>query len=255
MKYKKRGFVLIVGLIAGLLLSFNFVYAEAKNLEIGLAFNTSNSVEFDYVSMSNLGFVDESININEYNPEYVYLLKLISSKKKLLHQIYFAPDFMILSDPPIELNETFVSLNLPFFADSKYIEVYYKNIKKLSVDISKQLCNKNKICDGNENYLSCPGECKFYSNDSLCLDVKDWFNISLEYWEDNYCDWDCYDDDDCFKANCNDGLKNGNETGIDCGNACFNTCKYPNKIITGMFVYEEREGFWEKIQNFFNKLI
>ncbi|MCX6749041.1 MAG: hypothetical protein NT076_05555 [Candidatus Pacearchaeota archaeon] len=255
----------ILGIPILFILLINTVYAEKIiNTKLSIA-RLNPEILNDYVQnypVGKLVFNDFSVNFLEIKMEdgfyelnssskELFEARLMSSRKKQLYSISFYPDFTILSDPPIELNETVVELNFPYSLDAKYIEIYYKNIKKLSVDISKQLCNKNKKCDGNENYLSCPGECKFYSNDSLCLNVKDWFNLSLEYWGDNYCDRDCYNDDDCFKANCNDGKKNGNETGIDCGKVCFNTCKYPNKIITGMSVYEEREGFWAKFRNFF----
>ncbi|MBW3015260.1 hypothetical protein KY330_02460 [Candidatus Woesearchaeota archaeon] len=51
-----------------------------------------------------------------------------------------------------------------------------------------QACNSNLICDGSENYLTCPSECKSGSKDSYCDGVSD-----------DRCDPDCdaVTDPDC----------------------------------------------------------
>ena len=257
----------ILGIPILFILLINAVYAEKIiNTKLSIA-RLNPEILNDYVQNYPVGkivFSNFSVSLLEikmengfYEPnsssKELFEARLISSRKKQLYSVAFYPDFIILSDPPIELNETVIELDLPYFSDAKYIDIYYQNKKKLSVDISKQLCNKNKICDGNENYLSC-ADCKLFINDSICSNAVEVLklNSTLEYWEDNYCDWDCYNDDDCFKANCNDGKKNGNETGIDCGKVCFNICG--KQVTTGKVVLDSGENIFIKIKNWFKSL-
>lgn len=192
----------------------------------------TNSIIFNdfIVSLLDLKIININ-NLNEFlnstNYTNSFIVHLLDIKNKLLYETSFYPDFTIYSDPPIETNETIVELNLPYYSDAKYLKVYYENEEKLNVGISQLLCNNNGKCENeyngfpnsNENYLSC-SDCKWYDKDNLCTGAGDVFNLSLRYWEDHYCDLDCYKDDDCNKENCNDGIKNQDETFVDKGGIC-----------------------------------
>jgi hypothetical protein len=147
---------------------------------------------------------------------------------------------------------------LPKLNDAKTFKIFYQGEEEFSWDIPFYLCDNNSICDGNENYLSCPSDCKFFDNDSLCNSDSG----------DNFCDYDCYLDDDCLIDNCNDGsingnisiceqgscydnIQNGNEQGVDCGGRCWDACPIcGNEVISGDEECEENISIDLTCQNF-----
>ena len=195
-----------------------------------------------------------------------FVLLLFSEQNTLLYKTYFDPSFIILSEPAEETNITYISLNLPFFPDAKYLKVYYKDELKLEQDVASLICNNNSICENNaagnenmsENYISCPSDCKWYDNDSLCNSDSG----------DNFCDYDCYNDSDCYIDNCNDGsingntsiceqgscydnIQNGNEQGVDCGGRCWNACPIcGNEVLSGDEGCEENISIDLTCENF-----
>ena len=48
------------------------------------------------------------------------------------------------------------------------------------------LCNEDNICDGFENYYTCPLDCDVNAEDDTCIT-----------FDDNLCDPDCFYDVDC----------------------------------------------------------
>ncbi len=208
---------------------------------------TPEGYEFQYVD-----FGDFSVDLDEIyviqsesttndseldkSAEWVFRAELVS-ETNTLSTIYFAPSFMILSDPPIEVNESEILLYVPYSADAKFLRVYKGNELKLEVNILKLICNLDSKCNNFETYLSCSSDCKWYSQDTICN----------SRYDDLYCDPDCEFDTDetdpeaeCFNLNCNKGgglsgaicekykcdnsLKDRFEEGIDCGGICPDGC-------------------------------
>lgn len=148
--------------------------------------------------------------------EYEFEAYVTDTYENPLYKADFSPFFIELTDPPIEKDESVVEITIPYNPLAKYLKVYYLEEEKLSIDLQNLLCNNNQICEENENYLSC-SDCNFYAEDGLCFEG---INPVLNYWNDHYCDPDCYKDDDCQKENCNDKIKNQDETSTDKGGVC-----------------------------------
>jgi hypothetical protein len=69
------------------------------------------------------------------------------------------------------------------------------------------------------------------------IEEQPYLNIYLREQETEYCDY-------CF-----DGIKNGDETGVDCGGSC-QSCETKQRIS----IYK-KPSFWTKIETWFEKLI
>ena len=210
-------------LVIGILLALTVPVFGQEVLNIGLnvsrdlSTNSHNEFSIKNVSISHISVGRLSWTSENRGGHFRAELK---SNKETIHTITFNPSFILLSDPPIILNYTYVRLVLPYYENVSRIDVYYKNSSVLSENISSYLCNEDGVCNDYENYLSCPTDCLFYENDSLCLGVEGAYGVSVDFWEDGYCDPDCYNDNDCEGENCNDGIKNQNETFPDEGGEC-----------------------------------
>ena len=149
--------------------------------------------------------------IQDYSPGFgEFSAKLTTSSGRELSRSNFQPSFYILSNPPTETDTETVTLNFEYKEQAEFLEVYHNNNQKLKINIKELLCNKNSVCEENENYLSCQKDCPLYSEDGLCSG----------YSGDNYCDTDCYNDSDCDQENCNDNIQNQDETAVDQGGVC-----------------------------------
>lgn len=197
---RKIGFLLLIILLLNFPI-FLVSASEMKVFYIALSVDNTDSVELNFLEINKAMYVDESIEQEEYGD--VFLLKMFSDTGNILHEVYFSPDFIIYTDPPVFLNETSVSLNLPYHEDAGYIKVYHNGDEKLVADISEFLCNNNEECDSTENYYSCPSDCEINASDGICVNAAEELGLTdengriLNYWKDGYCDPDCYKDDDC----------------------------------------------------------
>ncbi len=188
--------------------------------------------------------VQESYETNEFDTGDFKAEVLAGSNEVLYETEFPEPDFMVISEEETTLLEyDTVDIYFPYNENSKTLNVYYKDELKLTEDISILLCNKNSICDENENYLSCSQDCHQFSEDGVCWGFSG----------DKFCDIDCYDDEDCHEGvdNCNDGSIGGNpalcqetcydgvqnqdEEGIDCGGSCIDICQ---SILSGLVIAE-----------------
>ncbi len=92
----------------------------------------------------------------------------------------------------MKLNETNITLQLPYFAEGKQVNIYNKNIKALEIPVLQfaDTCG-NAVCDPQESYESCNKDCKSGGKDDYCDSVSD-----------GVCDSDCADgqDGDCAVA-------------------------------------------------------
>jgi hypothetical protein len=99
--------------------------------------------------------------------------------------------FLIMSDPPVETDQSFVSLRIPYNSRMKHVNIYKADKQIFSQDL--RLCNNNGICDTDyESSLSCPKDCPPYREDKTCINDSD-----------GICDPDCLSglDPDCSSGN------------------------------------------------------
>ncbi|MDO8459512.1 MAG: hypothetical protein Q7S74_00215 [Nanoarchaeota archaeon] len=66
------------------------------------------------------------------------------------------------------------------------LRVTYSGQEKLFTDLKESLCNTDKICEGFEDYYSCPSDCTINAKDNQCI-LK----------ADSLCDPDCIYNPDC----------------------------------------------------------
>jgi len=189
----------------------------------------------DTVNLINFEISEGSESINLMDEEKDYKVELKTKEGSIIYIKYFDLDFKAYIDilpgfegeinEEVELNEEQMILNIPFKANAAIFELshFEKSIFKYSIEI----CNENNVCDGNENYLSCPNDCKSGSTDLYCDGILD-----------GVCDQDCD----------NQGRP---EKDIDCtcGN---NIC---DERETVKICYEDcGVSFWQKIVNWIKSL-
>lgn len=103
------------------------------------------------------------------------------------------------------------------YLDADTLEIVYNNNIKSKFAIDKKTCNSNKICDINEDYFSCPNDCKAGAIDGVCVLA-----------DDGICDADCgiFDSDCQASLLCTNNLIDSGEEFIDCGAVCNKACVY-----------------------------
>ncbi|MEK6861830.1 MAG: hypothetical protein AABY07_07735 [Nanoarchaeota archaeon] len=203
MKYR-----LIILIIISLILLIKFTLASDKIIQINLLMEVTdkgirtieeidlegNKLEIKYpefkdfkVSLTNLVVRDKnSLSILEPGlaSNYKFKIEVLSKTNSLLKSFEIAPSFFMSNG--ILLESIDQEIVLEYSNDIKYLKVYYNNEEKLSIDLEKELCNKDNICVGYENYLSCPTDCDISAKDNLCNEYA------------LGCDLDCYHDRDCL---------------------------------------------------------
>jgi len=91
-----------------------------------------------------------------------YSIKILSHTGRTLFNEHLGISFILIVDPVgvIERNETTITVKVPYFSQAKSIAIYHSEKKILDIDLSKDLCNRNSICDIGENEANCPEDCK-----------------------------------------------------------------------------------------------
>ncbi len=151
--------------------------------------------------------------ISSDNPN-AFEARILDSGGNILNRAYFIPDFLILSDPPIEVDETVDEVVFPYSQNTSTVQVLKGGEIILSESIGIQLCNRDGICNNKENYISCSQDCDRFSEDDYCN------SISNDHICDPDCLWDSEAGGECSQPNCNDGIRNQDETSIDSGGIC-----------------------------------
>lgn len=157
----------------------NPVLAENRSLRLMLDVNTSMDITGYSLTMMQAQVI-EGQEYDPWDPNQMNI-DMLDQTQSSIFSTGFTPEFLLLSDPPMELNETVVILILPYSTDAKYLKVYHYGIEKISIDLQKELCTRNGKCDNSENYYSCPQDCSICAKDGVCA--------SLSY--DGCCDPDC----------------------------------------------------------------
>ena len=229
---KYQCIILLFGLI--FLVYASNVIALENVFEVNLIFNRlNNSVKIDSVKVMQW-YVNVESSQSGQNIANKYEVRLASATGTSLYSTYVEPSYILLSDPPEQLDVTLLQLYFPYDQGAKLLKIFYQGQQKLSLNFGSLICNYNKVCDNSETYLSCPNDCQWYAKDTICSSEPN----------DYYCDWDCLFDADstgeCYKANCNPGRglsgnicqrylcsnnkKDSQEEGIDCGGVCPDNC-------------------------------
>lgn len=209
MKYKFFSFITIFIL---LFLSLPFSISAEEGLWLYFVVDKENNVSLDSFDV----WPEEAGGIwNEPIPEAeAFEVRVLDNRGSILNQAYFIPDFLILSDPPVEVDEAMVEVVFPYTQKIRTVQVLKQGQQVLRESIWGRVCNKDGICNNNENYLSCPSDCDQYSQDGFCN------SISNDHICDPDCLWDAEAGGECSQPICNDGIKNQDETGIDTGGIC-----------------------------------
>lgn len=144
------------------------------------------AVHFDHgrVNIENLevgfGFVPEKTEINPNAP--AYWLEIIADSGEVLVKKQFNINLEIMLEPPLPgeeydsyihekiLEETTELVAVPYFPNLKWAYLYdgnYNFLEKKEIAYLSQICG-NGICQNDENYVTCPNDCKENGKDGYC---------------------------------------------------------------------------------------
>lgn len=138
----------------------------------------------------NLNYPTNPADLKKFdNENFNYEFVLIDKNLVEIEAMNLSIPFILLSDPPIEINQTPVYINFKYNPNVKYLIINQKNKLVHTYELPQnKLCNHDTTCNNLETYYSCPSDCETYAKDGLCLNVKD-----------GGCDPDCFKsaDPDC----------------------------------------------------------
>lgn len=155
------------------------------------------------------------VPINNSLPEYgstvtedrdnVFNIQAFGLGNNLLYEHIIYESFYVLDIGYVDFSQKVFTI--PYDSrEISVIKILYAGQERTTIPItsgdSNILCNLNSNCDSNENYLSCPEDCKWYAQDGICTSLGDIIdNEEFYYFNDFYCDPDCLDDPDCNNPN------------------------------------------------------
>lgn len=142
---------------------------------------------------------DDIVNLNEMrvrdnvlpSPFFIpgdYTLRILDSNGNILINESLGVNFCKMSSPPICYDKTSAYFALEFSENMKVFKLFHEEMEIFQTNII--LCNNDGVCNGFEDFLSCPQDCPLGSNDVICLPD-----------EDGICDPDCGEgvDPDCVQ--------------------------------------------------------
>lgn len=182
MNLKNRTLIklLTFSLVFSLVLSTTSLAFDDKIIKVSMIIYKNNTAFLDEVK-SIIGNVNEKTEIGDYK-----LLERDKDNKVLWHTRRDISFVILTRGKVLSLKKVVHSDKLPFFKNLRWIELQHNEtvLFKEKVD----LCDKNFICQGYENYLSCPLDCPLAASDEYCVNKKD-----------GVCDPDCLTgaDPDC----------------------------------------------------------
>ncbi len=86
---------------------------------------------------------------------------VVSSLQKELFRDKLGVFFTILTEPlgVLSTNVTSINVRVPYFPEAKFITIYKGEEKIFEIDLSKEVCNLNHVCEKGENVVNCPEDC------------------------------------------------------------------------------------------------
>ncbi|MBU1945733.1 MAG: right-handed parallel beta-helix repeat-containing protein, partial [Nanoarchaeota archaeon] len=90
--------------------------------------------------------------------------------------VYMSDFYSNFGGSGAESNGSLVTIEFNYSDSYSFIKVFDNETVILEQNLTHILCNKNKICDENENYFSCPHDCPSGSSDGICDGMNDSFN-------------------------------------------------------------------------------
>ncbi len=187
---KKLLIFILIGLI---------ICSFALELPSGIAdtiikINENNeTAEIDWILVSYGNFTTEQLDDGDFKIEIEY-------NNSVVYETNFDLGTDIIfwdseeSGGAEEIPRDYAEFYLPFYDSSQMIKVYHKSYLIFETSLEKYLCDKNNVCDEDEDYLTCPSDCPSGEEDGLCDRQKD-----------GKCDPDCLEefalDIDCTCGN------------------------------------------------------
>jgi hypothetical protein len=109
----------------------------------------------DSLSISNLQATDAPALLPENKGDY--RIDITDNTNRVVFSTKMDVKFIILSDPPIEKNESLILLKAPWNEQMSKIKFYHLDNLIYAID----LCNKNSQCESSkgENSINCPTDC------------------------------------------------------------------------------------------------
>ncbi|MFH0962173.1 MAG: hypothetical protein V1820_05835 [archaeon] len=148
-------------ILASLLLlpAFSAEFLE-QVLEIELSLNQNGSANL--LAYSIVPAASSSESLGSYRI-------VLSAGGTEISEVNFSAEFLLLTDPPEEVPESFAVARLPIGNASTpdLLEIFSPE-GKLLLSEKIALCNADGLCSSGENALSCPSDCPAGGRDSLC---------------------------------------------------------------------------------------
>lgn len=109
-------------------------------------------------------YVDMGVPMDFSPKDTGYSLVLYSDGSEPLYSAPLAVDYSVLIDRAdgteiIERESTRLFLRIPYYSDAGRMIVYHGDDVIYELDLRRELCNLNGLCDACENRMSCPQDC------------------------------------------------------------------------------------------------
>lgn len=141
-------------------------------------------IEFDFIIHHNDSVMESNARVflgkleTLRVPESEYQLLIYGRGNEILAASSL-PVYFAVADPFTMVNETIATLRLPYGAAYEAVRIQKGGKLMYEQDI-RFLCRVDGVCEEEENYASCPGDCASGNSDGLCVRMND-----------GVCDSDC----------------------------------------------------------------
>lgn len=185
MKQTTQTITIGIAILIMLVMLTPLTLAEPQILKVNLWIAKNNTITPQNIKAT-IGFPDQ-----EDPAGFDYKL-IWADRNNTLYSTGIYPNFRRI-DTTEDVEHVFITQKLPYRGNIGKLRVSYFNGTRESVLWSydlRKLCNRDKICNTYENYLSCPSDCNLKNKDNVCIPQYD-----------TICDPDCAPelDRDCFK--------------------------------------------------------